>query len=134
MFRIFAPQVYVDVVGGRSSCSPEMSQKMVNACTSRHRAAVIRVMLLLLAALAMASRNTVAASFDVGSVDHVGSFSELELSVGSGARAIEITAPKVMFDHQLEVRHTGTPLHIASGIGATLWRRTSDATFLSPQW
>ena len=99
------------VVGGPAPPS-EISQKMVHDCTPPHRAAVVRVVLFLVAALAMTPRNTVAVS--------VGSFSELELSVGSGDRAIEITAPNVLFDYQLEVRQTGTPLHIASGIGATL--------------
>ena len=84
---------------------------MMDARKSPHRAGVVRVVLFLLAALAT-TRNTVAVS--------VGSFSELKLSVGSGTRAIEITAPEILFDHQLEVRHTGTVLQIASGIGATL--------------
>ena len=50
----------------------------------------------------------------------VGSFSELNLAVGSGARAIEITAPEIVFDHQLEVRRSRTALLIESTIGATL--------------
>ena len=48
----------------------------------------------------------------------VGSFSELSLAVASGARAIEIAPPEIVFDHSLEVR---TALLIKSAaIGATL--------------
>ena len=48
----------------------------------------------------------------------VGSFSELNLAVSSGVRAIEIAAPKIMFDHQLLIENTA--LLIESKVGATL--------------
>ena len=48
----------------------------------------------------------------------VGSFSELNLAVSSGVRAIEIAAPKIMFDHQLLIENTA--LLIESTVGATL--------------
>ena len=48
----------------------------------------------------------------------VGSFSELNLAVRSGARAIEIAAPKITFDHQLLIENT--TLLIESTAGATL--------------
>ena len=48
----------------------------------------------------------------------VGSFSELNLAVISGVRAIEIAAPKIMFDHQLLIENTA--LLIESTIDATL--------------
>ena len=48
----------------------------------------------------------------------VGSFSELDLAVSSGARAIEVAAPTVVFDHQLLIENT--VLHIESMIDATL--------------
>ena len=50
----------------------------------------------------------------------IGSFSELNLTVGAGARVIEITSPEIVFDHQLEVRHARPALLIESAIGATL--------------
>ena len=47
----------------------------------------------------------------------VGSFSELNLAVSSGVRAIEIAAPSIMFDHQLLIESTA--LLIESTVGAT---------------
>ena len=48
----------------------------------------------------------------------VASFSELNLAVSSGVRAIEIAAPKIMFDHQLLIENTA--LLIKSTLGTTL--------------
>ena len=50
----------------------------------------------------------------------VGSFPELLLAVGSGARAVEITNPEIVFDHQLEVWPSKTVFVIESTIGARL--------------
>ena len=46
----------------------------------------------------------------------VGSFQELNLAIGSVVKAIEITAPEIVFDHQLQVWHA----KIESTIGATM--------------
>ena len=48
----------------------------------------------------------------------VGSFSELNLAVSSGVRAIDIAAPNITFDHQLLIESTA--LLIESTVGATL--------------
>ena len=49
-----------------------------------------------------------------------GSFPEFKLAVASGAPTIELTAPGIVFDHQLIVQHAGAPLLIQSLIGTTL--------------
>ena len=63
------------------------------------RAAAFGCSRALLAVAALATmRNT--DSEPVG----VGSFSELSLAIASGARAIKIASPEIVFDHSLEVR------------------------------
>ena len=89
-------------------------QELSNSRGLMPRAGFSRALLLAVAALA-------AMCGAVGTpVLGVGSFAELNLAVVSGARAVEITAREVVFDHQLEVWRARTPLLIKSSIGATL--------------
>ena len=69
----------------------------------------------LLVVTALATMHYCAASAPLA----VGSFSELDLAVGSGLSS-EITWPEILFDHQLEVRQARTALVIESTIGAIL--------------
>ena len=93
------------------STSPK---RLPNADSRMLRAGVSRA--LLLAAAALATMRGAVSKPVLG----VGSFAELNLAVGSGARAVEITAREIVFEHQLEVWRARTALLIESSIGATL--------------
>ena len=57
----------------------------------------------------------------------VGSFIKLDMAVASGAPAIEITAPKIVFEYHLHVRHA--KMLIESAIGGTLPGRYQTSLF-----